>query len=61
MSGVPAHWNHSLDASTRYCAVLGHPIAHSASPAMQNAGLKQLELNWRYLAFDVHPDRLLQV
>ena len=28
---------------------------------MQNAGVKQLELNWRYLAFDVHPDRLLQV
>jgi shikimate dehydrogenase len=48
----------SLNAATRYCAVYGHPIAHSASPAMQNAGLAALGLNWRYLAFAVHPDRL---
>lgn len=47
-----------LDASTRYCAVYGHPVRHSASPAMQNAGLAALGLNWRYLAFDIHPDRL---
>jgi shikimate dehydrogenase len=47
-----------VNASTRYCAVFGHPISHSASPAMQNAGLAALGLNWRYLAFDVHPDHL---
>jgi len=47
-----------INAGTRYCAVLGHPVAHSASPAMQNAGLAALGLNWRYLAFDVHPDHL---
>jgi shikimate dehydrogenase len=47
-----------IDARTRYCAVLGHPIAHSASPAMQNAGLARLGLNWRYLAFDVPPEQL---
>ena len=47
-----------VDASTRYCAVLGHPIKHSASPAMQNAGLAALGLNWRYLACEVHPDNL---
>lgn len=47
-----------IQASTRYCAVLGHPIKHSASPAMQNAGMAALGLNWRYLAFDVHPDDL---
>jgi shikimate dehydrogenase len=50
--------NDSVNASTRYCAVFGHPIRHSASPAMQNAGLAALGLNWRYLAFDVHPDHL---
>ena len=50
--------NGSVNASTRYCAVFGHPIVHSASPAMQNAGLASLGLNWRYLAFDVHPDHL---
>jgi shikimate dehydrogenase len=48
----------SVNASTRYCAVFGHPVRHSASPAMQNAGLTALGLNWRYLAFDVHPDHL---
>jgi len=47
-----------IDATTRYCAVYGHPIQHSASPAMQNAGIAALGLNWRYLAFDVHPDNL---
>jgi shikimate dehydrogenase len=50
--------NDSVNASTRYCAVFGHPVRHSASPAMQNAGLRALGLNWRYLAFDVHPDYL---
>jgi shikimate dehydrogenase len=48
----------SINASTRYCAVLGHPVRHSASPAMQNAGLKELHLNWRYLAFEVPPQDL---
>ncbi len=48
----------AIDASTRYCAVLGHPIHHSASPAFQNAGMDALALNWRYLAFDVHPEEL---
>ena len=38
--------------------VVGHPIKHSASPAMQNAGISALGLNWRYVAFDVHPDNL---
>ncbi len=47
-----------IDATTRYCAVYGHPIKHSASPAMQNAGIAALGLNWRYLAFQVHPDDL---
>jgi len=45
----------SVDACTRFCAVLGHPIRHSASPAMQNAGMASLQLNWRYLAAEVLP------
>jgi len=45
----------SINASTRFCAVLGHPVRHSASPAMQNAALAALRLNWRYLAADVRP------
>jgi shikimate dehydrogenase len=38
--------------------VFGHPIKHSASPAMQNAGIAALGFNWRYLAFDVDPANL---
>ncbi|HTL58335.1 MAG TPA: shikimate dehydrogenase [Candidatus Limnocylindrales bacterium] len=47
-----------IDARTRYCAVYGYPVKHSASPAMQNAGINALGLNWRYLAFEVHPEDL---
>jgi shikimate dehydrogenase len=50
--------NDSINADTRFCGVFGHPIRHSASPAMQNAGIAALQLNWRYLAFEVHPDNL---
>jgi shikimate dehydrogenase len=39
-------------------AVLGHPVAHSRSPAMQNAALAALGLGdeWSYEAIDVAPD-----
>ena len=49
-----------IDASTRYCAVYGHPVQHSASPPMQNAGFAALGLNWRYLACGVLPEELPQ-
>ena len=47
-----------IDGSTRVVGVFGHPIAHTASPAMHNAAFDHLGLNWRYLAFDVPPDQL---
>jgi shikimate dehydrogenase len=47
-----------INAATRLCAVFGSPIAHSASPAMHNAGFTKLGLNWRYLAFEVDPHNL---
>jgi shikimate dehydrogenase len=39
-------------------AVLGHPVGHSRSPAMQNAALAELGLgeDWSYEAIDVAPD-----
>lgn len=39
-------------------AVLGKPVAHSRSPAMQNAALRELGLagDWSYEAIEVAPD-----
>lgn len=42
-------------------AVLGHPIGHTLSPVMHNAGIHALSMDAIYLAFDVHPDRLMPV
>jgi len=41
--------------------LLGHPIAHSLSPAMHNAALAHLKLDWRYEARDVPPEKLSAV
>jgi shikimate dehydrogenase len=38
-------------------ALLGHPVEHSRSPAMQNAAFEAAGLDWRYEAIDVGPDR----
>ena len=44
--------------SVKRLAVLGHPVGHSRSPAMQNAALAELGLGeeWSYEAIDVAPD-----
>jgi shikimate dehydrogenase len=45
--------------ATKRLAALGHPIAHSRSPAMHNAALRELGLvpEWGYEAIDVEPER----
>lgn len=53
-----AHWRFSGTA----LAVLGHPVAHSLSPAIHNAALTDLARSdpvfggWRYFRVDVPPD-----
>ena len=41
-------------------ALLGHPVAHSLSPRMQNAAFAALALDWAYVALDVPPERLAE-
>lgn len=51
----------ALSGHTKPFAVLGHPIGHTLSPIMHNAALETLGIDGIYLAFDVHPDRLMSV
>ena len=47
-----------IDGHTRVAGIIGWPVEHSLSPAMHNAAFEALGLNWRYVAFPVHPDRV---
>jgi shikimate dehydrogenase len=41
--------------------LLGHPVAHSLSPRMQNAGFAAAGLDWDYVVRDVLPEELERV
>jgi shikimate dehydrogenase len=45
-----------ITGSTRLVALLGHPVAHSLSPRMQNAAFAARGLDWAYVALDVPPE-----
>ncbi len=42
-----------IDGETRILGVIGDPVSHTLSPAIQNAALEHFNLNYRYLAFEV--------
>jgi len=47
-----------INSRTKLCAVIGHPVVHSLSPAIHNAAFREKKLNFAYLAFDVMPNAL---
>jgi len=42
-----------IDGTTRVYGILGRPVAHSLSPAMHNAGFRELNINAVYVAYPV--------
>lgn len=52
---------HPIDAATALVGVLGDPVRHSLSPAMHNAALAEMGLNWVYLALPVPAARFSAV
>ena len=51
----------AINGATALVGVLGNPVRHSLSPAMHNAALAELGLNWVYVALPAPPERLEQV
>lgn len=47
-----------VSGKTAILGIIGHPIGHSLSPAMHNAALAVLGLDYCYVPFDVPPERL---
>lgn len=47
-----------MPASLCRCAIVGHPVAHSLSPALYRAVFARFDLPWTYQAVDVAPGGL---
>lgn len=47
-----------ITGQTKIFGILGHPITHTLSPLMHNAAFDAVGLPYRYVPFEVHPDRL---
>ncbi|MFN9643996.1 MAG: shikimate dehydrogenase [Cyanobacteriota bacterium] len=50
-----------ISGATALVGVLGDPVRHSLSPAMHNAALRELGLDWVYLALPTPANRLAGV
>jgi len=48
----------NITANTTICAIIGDPIKHSFSPVMHNAGYKKLNLDFKYVGFNVKKEQL---
>ena len=50
-----------INSKTKLLGLIGNPVEHSLSPIMHNEALKDKNLNYVYLAFDVQPENLKDV
>jgi shikimate dehydrogenase len=48
----------TFSGHTKLFCLIGHPVEHSMSPTMWNPALQELNLDYVYVAFDVHPVNL---
>jgi len=53
----PAELNELKEIENLY-GVIGFPVAHSLSPAMQQAGFQSLEVDAQYVRVEIQPDEL---
>jgi shikimate dehydrogenase len=44
-----------IDPTFQVCAIFGHPVGHSLSPAIHNAAFEALNLPFVYVAHDIEP------
>lgn len=51
---------HIVSGKTRICGLIGDPVEHSMSPAMQNAAFRELALDYIYVPFRVKSAELGQ-
>jgi shikimate dehydrogenase len=48
----------NISGKTKIVGLFGYPVEHTLSPAMHNAAFADLGLDYCYMPFSVHPDRL---
>lgn len=47
----------TITGHTAIAGVIGHPVTHSLSPVIHNAGFASLGVDWVYIALDLAPSR----
>ena len=48
----------TISGKTKITGIFGFPVEHTLSPAMQNAAFEAMALDYCYIPFLVHPDKL---
>ncbi|MFC2009254.1 shikimate dehydrogenase [Chloroflexota bacterium] len=50
----------NITGKTKVCGIIGDPVTHSMSPAMQNAGFQAANLDYVYVALPVRGDSVVR-